>query len=336
MIIDFHAHVGDFRYNLKKSFYPPLSWSDLIARMDDEGVDKAAVLPVYNASPEFAPIGITCGNNMSVAEQVLEAKKYSERIIMFGNLDPREGKDFSEKLDWFQENNCLGIGEVMSKMPYDDPRVINMFKQIGKRGMFITIESDPGMPWNTGYGAGFEDDPGMPRLERLLQEAPETIIIGHGAGFWAEIAPLTTYKEKSSYPTTQIKGDGALARLFRKYPNLYADISARSGFGALARDPHYAEQFLEEFQDRLLFGTDIISRDSFENRELQKKMITSLIDCMMTNNSVDWEIYNSLHWGHGYMPQLPYLKSLIAEKRISQQVYDKITSKNAEKLIISK
>ena len=45
--------------------------------------------------------------------------------------------------------------------------------------------------------------------------------------------------------------------LFRRYANLWADLSAGSGYNALARDPEYAAKFLTEFQDRLMFGTDI-------------------------------------------------------------------------------
>ncbi|MPM95453.1 hypothetical protein SDC9_142607 [bioreactor metagenome] len=43
----------------------------------------------------------------------------------------------------------------------------------------------------------------------------------------------------------------------RKYENLYGDISAGSGCNALKRDRAYAIRFLNEFQDRLFFGTDI-------------------------------------------------------------------------------
>jgi predicted TIM-barrel fold metal-dependent hydrolase len=43
----------------------------------------------------------------------------------------------------------------------------------------------------------------------------------------------------------------------RKFENLKGDLSAGSGFNALARDPEYAVGFLNEFQDRLMFGTDI-------------------------------------------------------------------------------
>ena len=53
-----------------------------------------------------------------------------------------------------------------------------------------------------------------------------------------------------------------MPRLFRQYPNLYGDLSAGSGCNALKRDPEYAVKFLDEFQDRLLFGTDICAPDT--------------------------------------------------------------------------
>ena len=54
-----------------------------------------------------------------------------------------------------------------------------------------------------------------------------------------------------------LDAEGAVPHLFRRYENLYGDLSAGSGCNALKRDPDYAVQFLTEFQDRLLFGTDI-------------------------------------------------------------------------------
>jgi len=43
----------------------------------------------------------------------------------------------------------------------------------------------------------------------------------------------------------------------RLYPNLHGDLSAGSGFNAITRDPEFGYRFMEEFQDRLYFGTDI-------------------------------------------------------------------------------
>jgi predicted TIM-barrel fold metal-dependent hydrolase len=43
------------------------------------------------------------------------------------------------------------------------------------------------------------------------------------------------------------------------YPNLYGDLSAGSGAGALKRDPAFAKAFLARRADRLMFGTDYLA-----------------------------------------------------------------------------
>jgi predicted TIM-barrel fold metal-dependent hydrolase len=96
-----------------------------------------------------------------------------------------------------------------------------------------------------------------------LQKFPKLIILGHGPVFWAEIGRLEVgpslsgrVKRRSSMP---IREEGVLPKLFRKYPNLYGDLSDQNPWYVLARDPEYGQKFLTEFQDRLLFGTDICS-----------------------------------------------------------------------------
>ncbi len=46
-----------------------------------------------------------------------------------------------------------------------------------------------------------------------------------------------------------------LGALFDKYPNLYADIAAR--YGEIAPVPRYTKAFLEEYADRIVYGTDM-------------------------------------------------------------------------------
>jgi hypothetical protein len=299
MIIDMHVHIGDFRLSADEP-REPLTWENLIARLDDEGIAMAAFLPVYNASPEGAPEGMCLlDERMSVRDQVLDAGRYPGRIIPFGNMDPRwlhnsPASDFRPLLDWFVEHGCKGIGEVTANVPFDDPRVISMFRQVGERWLVVTIESAGFLPGCY----GLQDDPGSPRLEKLLQDASQTTIIGHGPGFWAEISAEVTPEDKRGYPQGPIRQEGAVPRLLRRYPNLYADLSARSGWNALTRDPAYGLSFLDEFQDKLFFATDTCFADAA-----------------------------------GRMPQLPYLQKLLAEGQLTPMAYDKITGGNARRLL---
>ena len=304
MIVDAHAHIGDFRTGPDDPRLP-MSWPDLIARLDEEGIDKAVLLPVYNASPEGAPLGMICNQGMSVYDQVVDAVRYPDRIIPFGNVDPRWGKnrpetDFGPLLEWFIEHGCRGLGEVTANLPFDDSRVVNAFRQAGEHGLLVTIESTG---FNPGH-YGLQDDPGSPRLERLLRACPDTTIIGHGPGFWAEMSAAVTVDEKcgdlyeGGYPKGPIEQEGSVPRLLRQYPNLYADLSAGSGWNAITRDREYGIRFLDEFQDKLVFGTDVC--------------------------------FSNLEWR---MPQLNYLKQLLAEGKLGQQAFDKIASGNILRLL---
>jgi len=307
MIIDFHAHVGDLR-SPEEMERGPITWKDLIDRLDDEGIDKAVLLPV-NVSPESCKSPLFFSPRSDIVSQLETAARYPERLILFGNFDPRMGclgnlephqvanppeADFSWFLKRLRELGCVGIGEVTANLPLDDPRVINMFRQCGQWDMPVLFHC-------TGPGRGVYglfDEVGLPRLERLLGEAPDTTIIGHAPGFWAEIAGELKPEEKFIYPKGPIEKEGSLLKLLRSCPNLYADISANSGYNAISRDKSFGVRFLTEFQDRILFGTDVCFGDK-----------------------------------GGRMPHLSYLRSLLSDKLISREVFDKITGDNALKIL---
>ena len=307
MVIDFHTHVGDFRAPSEMD-RSPVAWEDLIERLDDEGIDKAVLLPM-GISPESLRAPFLFSPQPDIVSQLKTAARYRERVIPFGNLDPRMGcagnleidevdnppeTDFSWILEQFSELGCVGIGEVTANIPLDDPRVINMFRQCGKWEMPVLFHE-------TGPGRGVYglfDGVGSPRLERLLRQVPDTNVIGHSPGFWAEIDGDITPENKFIYPKGPVKKEGSLPRLLRTYSNLYADISANSGYNAITRDKSYGVHFLKEFQDRVLFGTDVCFGDA-----------------------------------DGRMPHLGYLRSLMAEDLISREIFDKITGGNALKIL---
>jgi predicted TIM-barrel fold metal-dependent hydrolase len=309
-----------------------MTWDGLLRRLDDEGIDRAVFLPVYNASPEQTPWGFLAGERMFVRDQVVDARRHADRIVCFGNIDPRWGgnhadTDFGPILDWFQEQGCRGMGELCANLPYDDARNVNLFRQLGCRGLPATIES-----CNAGWGLGYQDDPGSPRLERLLRLAPQTVVIGHGPAFWAEIAPVSGSAAKGGYPRGRVNEEGSLARLFRTYPNLHADLSAASAFNALSRDLGYGVRFLEEFQDRLLFGTDIISRDP-SRRGAEQRAVDGLLDELLAEGQVSEARWQAIAWHNGLMPQLDLLCRLRDTGRMSPDAWTKIAGGNAVRLL---
>ncbi|HVU87610.1 MAG TPA: amidohydrolase family protein, partial [Pirellulales bacterium] len=103
------------------------------------------------------------------------------------------------------------------------------------------------------------DAPGLPGLERALREHPTLVMIGHGPGWWASIAGGTTPADLAGYPRGEVAPGGAIDRLMDKYPNLYGDLSAGSGAGAIKRDLKFGREFLVRRQDRLMFGTDFLA-----------------------------------------------------------------------------
>lgn len=98
------------------------------------------------------------------------------------------------------------------------------------------------------------------------------------------------------YPKGPVTPGGRLIELLRTYDNLWGDISAGSGNNALVRDKEFGFRFLEEFQDRLLFGTDI---------------------CMPGQQ----------------VPQGETMREALASGLLSKTAYEKICHKNAERLL---
>lgn len=285
MIIDIHTHLGRI---IKED--TALTIEDLIANMDRYGIDKSVVLPL-DATPEGS---ISFFTN----QQVLEVyEKHRHRLIPFCKLDPRQinnsaDADFSWLLKEYKDLGCRGVGELTANLYIDDPMCKNLFKHCGKMGMPVLFH----LVANIGASYGLVDDIYLVRLERVLKEFNETIFIGHAMSFWAEISAYVEEDSRMDYPRGAVLKPGRVQELLSKYPNLYGDLSAGSGFNAITRDIEYGYKFLEEFQDKLLFGTDICRH----NQEA---------------------------------PIVGYLNNALKEKRISEIAYEKITHLNAEKIL---
>ena len=98
----------------------------------------------------------------------------------------------------------------------------------------------------------------------MIKKYSKTIFVAHGPHWWAEISADVKPEDLSGYPKGPVK-PGRVEELLQKYSNLYADLSAGSGYNALSRDPEYARGFLERNSGKLLFATDLLE----ENQEVK-------------------------------------------------------------------
>jgi len=249
MFIDIHAHAyraGCPPADGHTTFATP---DEVLKRYDELEIERGVLLPLIG--PE---VYLPQSN-----EEILDmCERSAGRFIPFCNLDPRgltnsPDAPFDIWLKHYRGRGFRGMGEVMPNLPFEDLRCQNLFRHCEQIGFpFIFDIAD-----RIGGTYGFYDDMGLPQLERTLARFPKLKILGHGPAFWSEMGVLDTTADRGTYPRYPVREEGVVPKLFRRYPNLLGDLSAGSGYNSLARDPDHAVKFLNEFQDRLLFGTDI-------------------------------------------------------------------------------
>lgn len=286
MFIDIHAHA----YRRPVPFVTQFcSAEELIERYDKAGIEKGAVLPIV--SPEiYLP---------QANEDILDmCEKYPDRLFPFCNIDPRAlTNSYDAPLDrllrYYKDKGCRGVGEIMLNLPTMHPMVQNLFKHAQDVGLPVTCDGSDVV----GGDFGLYDDPGLPQTEHTLQKFPKLAIIGHGPVFWAEISRLETPAQRKTVfqpdgtqvgwnpPTGPIKEEGVVPKLFRRYGNLSGELS--DAYPALVRDPDYGPKFLTEFQDRLMFGTDICS---FSHEFMTMKLLLEWKD----KKKITEEVFNKI------------------------------------------
>lgn len=255
MFIDIHAHA----YRKPVPFLRFSTVEELLKRYDELNIEKGVVLPIVSPEIYFPQAN----------EDILDmADAYPDRIIPFCNIDPRvltnsPNAPLGKVLQYYKDKGCKGIGEVMLNVPLMDPLVQNLFNHAQDLDLPIIFDGSD----QVGGDFGLYDDPGLPQLEHTLQRFPRLKIFGHGPIFWSEIGKLKTPGERGYI--FNLKGhqigrmpqgpveEGVVPILFRRYPNLHGDLSDFTAYNAFARDEEYGPKFMEEFSDRLFFGTDM-------------------------------------------------------------------------------
>lgn len=291
--IDTHVHVRDHisPERLSGGTYP--SPERAMEVLKPLGIRRAVILPGIYGDAVHDIQGN--GEVFSICE------RYPDFFIPFMNLLPTQltntpDADLGHLMRFYKDHGCRGIGEMAYNTPLDDPLLENLFHHAEENELPVLFH----MGFQRGGCYGLIDHLGLPLLEQALQKFPRLQFIGHSQPFWAEISADVTAENRRGYPTGPVT-PGRLVELFRNYPNLWADLSPAtggSGFNAIRRDPEFGYQFMEEFQDRLLFATDLAGPTTSEQMAL-----------------------------------VPYLQEAVAAGKLSPAAFAKIAHENAEKLL---
>ena len=286
--IDIHCHTISSRGIVRKrngnTFCLP---EELIEMYKQIGIEKAVISPIFKAEQS-----LEVNTNREIREIV---EKYPDSFAWFCGIDPRQGDnapttDFTYILEYYKSVGAKGIGEVLSNIPFDDPRVWNLFKHAEACDMPVIFHIGA---WNGDYG--LIDEYGLPRLEKTLQQFPKLLFLAHSQRWWSHISGDVTEETYSGYPTGKVTPGGRIVELMRKYPNLCGDMSAGSGCNAIMRDPEFAYGFLEEFQDRLYYGTDICDPDNIHSPMLR---LAAFLDDAVLRGKISYEAYYKISRGN--------------------------------------
>ena len=266
-----------------------LCQEELMDIQDKLDIEKGVLLPLV--SPECFWMIMTNEEAKTVADM------HPDRFTWYCNVDPRAGQ-YDEKTDLgylinhYKEQGAKGVGELTAPLPADCAMIDNLFDHCEQLQMPVLIHIAP----EVGNCYGIIDEPGLPRIERMLKKHPDMKLIGHSPCFWNEISDEVV-EVRNSYPTGKVK-EGRLPKLLREYGNLYCDLSAGSGANAMMRDPEFAAQFMEEFADRIFYATDVCA----------------------TTNTFQYTFND-------------FLNKMVADGMLSRENYEKIIRKNAENIL---
>jgi uncharacterized protein len=232
-LVDCHLHINHFDRSIE----------DTLAHMDATGTTQAFILPL-----ETGEGGVTLPTETVLHAHLL----YPDRMIPFCQTDIRQD-DCLERIRAYHLLGCRGVGEQKEHVPLKDARVEAVIALCDELNWPITLHFQDGA---NGYNQGLATD-----LEPYLKKYKRVRIIGHAQTWWANISADVPPADQTLYPKGPVKPGGLLDRLLGEYPNLYADMSAGSGFGALTRDEEFTAAFIERHPRQFLFGSDCPCRD---------------------------------------------------------------------------
>ncbi|MBS7612410.1 amidohydrolase family protein [Candidatus Bathyarchaeota archaeon] len=258
--LDIHTHIGCYRdiTNVNYPYYPwcKVTVETLISYLESHDDASAVILPIYSWNS---------GNSGFImpTEYVLDiCEKHPGRLIPFCVVEVREIY-LSERITRYVDMGCKGFGEHTSKIPVDHYCNLRLYKICGK--LEIPILMHIAASGSDDYG--IFDTPDLKGIEKIAEQYSNVDFIMHGPGWWRCMSEK--FNLEDSYPKGLIEQPGRTVYILENYENVYGDLSAFSGYNALTRDLSFAKYFLEKFNRKLLYGTDMEWFFSPENSHLR-------------------------------------------------------------------
>lgn len=233
-IINVHEHLMATRH-----------FPSYLAAAERHGIQRTVVV----TSPAFTLYGKGDKSYKSMAKNWKElsaaARQYPGVILPFATLDPHDPQKL-EHLEEMVEQGAVGVKlytghSNLKDLPLDEPSMMPVYAYLESSQLPINWHINLGK-----YGGEFE---------RVMAKHPKlNVMVPHyGVAFWSP---------SESMP--------ALSAMMRKYPTMYVDTSLGTreilidGMFMMADYTKLFTDFFDEFQDRIVYGSDSVITGNVE------------------------------------------------------------------------
>ena len=235
MLLDPHTHITGKR-----------QLEHVLAHIRAYGGGRSVVLPIEPG--DCTGVGRERGWR---TEAVIAAfERQPDEIIPFCHVNPFAADALEQIRRYYAMGIFRGFGEHKVKIACDHPLSMQIYHLCGELGWPVLMHFDYQDYHNYNIEA----------FAAVLEACPQTRFIGHAQSWWANIsaAPVRDPRaaEFEEYPRGPVVPGGLVDRWLEEYPNLYADLSARSGYFALDRDPQFGRDFISRHRTKLMWATD--------------------------------------------------------------------------------
>ncbi|MBM3935117.1 MAG: hypothetical protein FJ319_12605 [SAR202 cluster bacterium] len=235
MLVDIHTHL----YGGRKTV------ANLLSHLDLYGGGKSVVLPI--AGGEVTAVRDHAWPN---EEALAAVDEKPGQVFAFCHVNPFDRNALETISKLHATGKIKGLGEHKVKLPVDHPYSMEMYRLCGELGLPVLIHFDYSDHHNYNF----------PAFEGVLKALPGTTFIGHAMAYWSNVSADADSDYKSpafkDYPEGKVVRGGLTDRWLSDYPNLYGDLSATSGFNAMARDEEFGAEFLARHRKKLMWGSD--------------------------------------------------------------------------------